>query len=95
MSKTNKDQYQRNCNFDNDILGEASIDNLDKFYAQVLDLRGKLFKSDIKNKYIEKMNQYHPDKVAHLGPKLRLVAEEEAKLINEAYEYFKNKYNLK
>ena len=29
--------------------------------------------------------EYHPDKVAHLGPELRILAERKAKEINEAY----------
>lgn len=39
----------------------------------------------IKRAYREKMKQYHPDKVAGLGPKLRRVAEEESKAITSAY----------
>ena len=32
---------------------------------------------------------YHPDRVTGLGAKLRRLAEEETKAINEAYAYFK------
>ena len=35
--------------------------------------------------------QYHADKVNHLGEKLRKVAEEEMKKINEAHNYFEKK----
>jgi DnaJ-domain-containing protein 1 len=38
------------------------------------------------------MAEYHPDKVANLGSKLRELAEEEAKKINAAYEFFRTKY---
>jgi DnaJ like chaperone protein len=38
--------------------------------------------------------QYHPDRVAHLGPKLREVAEHEMKEINEAYDFFRRKYGF-
>ena len=41
------------------------------------------------------MKEYHPDKVSKLGSKLKKVAEEESKKINEAFEYFKDKYNIK
>ena len=36
--------------------------------------------------------EYHPDRVAALGPKLREVAEQETKKINAAYEFFTAKY---
>ena len=42
--------------------------------------------AEIKAAYRKLMNQTHPDKVAHLSPKLRKVAEDEAKLLNGAYE---------
>jgi len=32
------------------------------------------------------MAQYHPDKVAHLGPELQVLAEQMAKRINRAYD---------
>jgi DnaJ-domain-containing protein 1 len=38
------------------------------------------------------MQEYHPDKVSSLGPKLREVAEAEAQKINAAYEFFTRKY---
>ena len=38
------------------------------------------------------MAEYHPDKAASLGAKLRDLAEEETKKINAAYEFFCAKY---
>ena len=61
-------------------------------HARVLGLRGKITFSDIKRSYRERMQEYHPDKVSSLGPKLREVAEAEAKKINAAYEFFTRKY---
>ncbi|TAK53693.1 MAG: hypothetical protein EPO24_14015 [Bacteroidetes bacterium] len=46
----------------------------------------------IYDSYRKMMKQYHPDKVAHLGPKLRSVAEEESKRINESYEILVKKF---
>lgn len=41
-----------------------------------------------KRAYREKCKEYHPDKVSHLGPKLRELAEQELKAINEAWRQF-------
>ena len=60
----------------------------------ILDLKPENTASDIKRRYRELAMQYHPDKTAHLGPKLRLTAEDEMKKINEAYDFFKRKYGL-
>ncbi|MDD2600239.1 MAG: DUF805 domain-containing protein [Kiritimatiellae bacterium] len=68
--------------------GEAG----ERHYASVLGLRGRTTKEDVRKAYRDLVTQYHPDKVAHLGEKLRTVAEEEMKKINEAYEYFRRKY---
>jgi DnaJ-domain-containing protein 1 len=62
------------------------------YYGKVLGLVGKVTMSDVKKKYRELVSQYHPDKVNHLGDKLKKVAEQEMKEINEAYEYFKRMY---
>ena len=40
---------------------------------------------EVKTAYRLRMQEYHPDKVAHLGPELRILAERKAKEINEAY----------
>lgn len=64
------------------------------FYSSVLDLSGNFTLDDIRSSYRKLAAQYHPDKVNHLGPKLRRTAEQEMKQINEAYLYFKNKYKM-
>ena len=61
-------------------------------HARVLGLRGRVTFADIKRHYRERMMEYHPDKVATLGPKIREVAEHETKKINAAYEFFTAKY---
>ena len=61
----------------------------EKHYARVLGLEKHTTIDDIKKRYRELVSQYHPDKVSHLGTKLKRVAEEEMKRINEAYHYFK------
>jgi len=62
-------------------------------HARVLGLRGRVTLADIKRNYRERMLEYHPDRVAGLGPKLREVAEHETKKINAAYEFFTSKYS--
>ncbi len=61
-------------------------------HARVLGLHGKITFDDIKRCYRDRMQEYHPDKVSSLGPKLREVADTEAKKINLAYEFFRQKY---
>ena len=59
------------------------------YYGRILGLRGKVTAVDVRNRFRELAAQYHPDKVSHLGPKLKEVAEREMQAINEAFEYFK------
>ncbi len=66
----------------------------EQYYAKVLGLRGEMTREEVKKAYRKLVTQYHPDRVAHLGEKMRLSAEEEMKKINEAYEYFRRKYSL-
>ena len=42
--------------------------------------------------YREQMKLYHPDKVAHLGPELQLLAESQTKRINLAYGIVRESY---
>lgn len=42
---------------------------------------------EIRLAYKRKMAEYHPDKVMGLGEKIREAAEQEAKRINQAYDY--------
>lgn len=69
-------------------------DRNEKDYAHKLGLKGRISIDDIKGRYRELVAQYHPDKVEHLGPKLKEVAEREIKEINAAYEYFRRKYGI-
>jgi len=66
----------------------------ERLYAARLGLRGATTPHDVKRRYRELAAQYHPDKVNHLGSKLKEVAAQEMKEINEAYEYFKRKYGI-
>jgi len=63
-------------------------------YARVLALRLPVTAPEIRDRYRALIAQYHPDKVSHLGPELREVAERKTREILEAYEYFRVKYRL-
>ena len=80
-----KANYKYSYNEDAKIKDEG-------YYKDVLGLSGKITLSEVRNRYRELVFQYHPDKVNHLGPKLREVAEQQMTEINEAFEYFKRRY---
>ncbi len=62
-------------------------------YLAVLGLEPGADYTAIKKAYRKLSMQYHPDKVSHLGEEFQRVAEEKMKEINQAYDYFKKKYN--
>lgn len=64
-------------------------------YAKVLDLPRNFTAPEIKERFRQLIAQYHPDKVSHLGPDLRDMANRKTREILEAYDYFRVKYNLK
>tara|TARA_Y100000588_G_scaffold87067_1_gene92699 strand:- start:115 stop:900 length:786 start_codon:yes stop_codon:yes gene_type:complete len=73
---------------------KAEDRKLELNHGKALGLQGKLTPDEIKKKYRELMTQYHPDKVRSMGDEIREVAERKAKEINEAYDYFRKKYDL-
>jgi hypothetical protein len=64
------------------------------YYGRLIGLMGKVTKAQIRSKYINMISLYHPDKVQHLGPELRELAEMKTKEINAAYDWLKSKYNI-
>jgi len=66
----------------------------EQYYARVLGLSGKMTKGDLRKRYRDLASKYHPDRVNHLGDKLKETAEREMKEINEAFDYFKKKYGI-
>ena len=69
---------------------ESQIESIDDCLA-VLGLMKNASSSDIKLAYRTKMKGYHPDKVAHLGEKLKIIADREAKRLNTAYAILKDR----
>ncbi|NOX18981.1 MAG: J domain-containing protein [Chlorobi bacterium] len=64
------------------------------FYGAILELTGLVTKSQIKKKYLELITKHHPDKVSGLGKEIVELAERKTKELNEAFGWFKKKYNI-
>ena len=61
-------------------------------FAKTLGVEKPFEEENIKAAYRKLIAQYHPDRVSAMGPEIRDVAEVKAKEINEAYEYFRKKF---
>ena len=59
---------------------------------EILDVPAGSDFDAIKAAYQNKIRQYHPDKVADMGPEVQEVAEKHAQEINEAYDILKKKF---
>ncbi len=64
------------------------------YYGQLIGLKGKVTKNQIRIKYLALITKYHPDKVQHLGSEIRELAERKTKELNIAYNWLKNRYNI-
>ncbi len=64
-------------------------------YARVLGLPRNFTAPEIKERYRILIASYHPNKVSQLAPELQQMASQKTREINEAYEYFRVKYNVK
>ncbi len=65
-----------------------------QYFGNMFGLKGQVTRTFIRKKYIELISQYHPDKVAELGPELIELAEKKTKEINLAFEWFRKKYDF-
>ena len=88
-SKTDNDEEN------NDADSISEIEENDEQFFQVLQTTEDSPRDfdSIKSIYRKKIAQYHPDKVAAMGPEIQQVAEQKAKEINEAYEHFRKKFS--
>ncbi len=72
----------------------ATEEEKNAYYSRLIGLRGKVSKEEIRSKYINLISLYHPDRVQHLGPELKELAEIKSKEINAAYDWLKTKYHI-
>lgn len=96
---SSKDNENKNQNYQQSQSKEqqsSKRSNLkDEFYYyKVLGLQNGATVEAIKKAYKNLISQYHPDKVSNLGPDLQSLAKKKTQEINEAYQYFKNKFNF-
>jgi hypothetical protein len=75
-------------------LASATEAEKNDYYGQLIGLKGKVTKEQIRLKYIDLISKYHPDKVQHLGPEIKELAEMKSKELNAAYVWFKEKYHF-
>ena len=74
------------------VQSDTLCDPLEAGFAETLGLEKPYSEKEMKSAYRKLIAQYHPDRVSAMGPEIKEVAETKAKEINEAYEYFRNKF---
>ncbi len=67
----------------------------DAYYFGVLGLTPDAGEAEIKKAYRDLMRQYHPDRVATLGPELQAAASKKSMEINEAYHIIERRRGFK
>ncbi|MFQ5646420.1 MAG: TerB family tellurite resistance protein [bacterium] len=71
----------------------AAYTNDDNRYYEILGVSPHASQDEIKKAYRELAHQYHPDKVAHLGPEYVKIANKQLSEINEAYSKLRDSGN--
>jgi hypothetical protein len=89
------DKYRRQSSSSYKFYSATATDEeKDAYYGKLIGLMGKVTKEQIRSKYINLISLYHPDRVQHLGPELKELAELKSKEINAAYAWLKSKYHI-
>lgn len=63
---------------------QSGVNSIEECYA-ILEINDDALPIDIRAAYKKRISEYHPDKVEQLGAKIKQLAEEETRLINQAY----------
>ncbi len=84
-------QASRDGNGNSNSKEEQSTFTGQKDHYTVLKVDRRASQKEIREAYLELANQYHPDKVVHLGDEFRALAESRFKEIQSAYEALKVK----
>jgi len=90
----NKNQHYQQSQSKQQQSSKSSNMKDEFYYYKVLGLQNGATVEDIKKAYKNLISQYHPDKVSNLGTDLQSLAKKKTQEINEAYQYFKNKFNF-
>lgn len=66
----------------------------EEHFRNVLGLPMIFTPDEVKNRYNKLSDHYHPDKTAQMEPELRESARQKMQEIDEAFDYFRRKYEM-
>jgi len=89
-----KEKTRKYAEQESEKKSSSNIIKDEAYYADVLGLTENYTWNEVNSCYRELALKYHPDRVNHLGVKLKEIAEKEMKEINEAIEFYKKKFNM-
>lgn len=93
-SETNYFNYKQKETSPHKEKYRTDFNSDEEYYSYLLNISLNATVQEIKIGYKKAMKGNHPDRFEHLGEDFRNIAEARTKLINEAMEYFKDKYNF-
>jgi DnaJ like chaperone protein len=88
-SEGNQGRFRQNESFKKGASFEEKTRDSDPY--QILGIKKDASLDEIKVAYRRMANQYHPDKVMHLGEEFKILAEKRFKEIQEAYQELKTR----
>lgn len=74
-------------NTNNSTINNQDSTKINKSPYEILGINENATKEEIQKAYKDKVKQYHPDKVSHLGEELQKIANEKFLEIKEAYDF--------
>ena len=92
--KEYKESGRNNQSYSNEETSKSSnVLTLDKAY-EILGIPVDSQNDKIKSAYLQKIKEYHPDKVASLGSELKILAERKTQEINISYDLICKSRNI-